>query len=550
VIALSKAWKIRIAWLAMLSCLGWLAFAGLDDASLWDDEAMYAVIAKNAASEGRLTTWDGRNLWAMRDAVAVGEDLEMTLNPRPTFWLTAASFRVFGVSTFAARLPFVLAGLLAAVVFGLWVRSELTESRREPLALYSLAALAFSVNFLLFVRNCGYYALVMLFTITTLYFYQRCLATYRIRHCVALATSIALVVLSHYLAGAAVVIALAARFIVFERSHITRATIPKLALVIVLAAAATVPYMVSQRVWYRPDWNGQHVGVLSRLALVGSELVDLNNFNILPYALLAVLVVKQLLRRGDPEVSRKTRATALMLAVYIAILVAVSIHPVGAPPRGELRYFLPVIPLAAFLAGAALFELSRTSRVLSFAVAALLLTTNALSRIPFNAPPRWLLPAYVSEVLHDYPTGTRAAAEYLDEHADRDDWFVAFPESMTYSLQFYVGDKLRTCCMLSTRHRNRRLQERLSSPLLVTNLPRWAIAFGTTETTLGGLQYFQELAARSGEHFELHGVLDVFSGQTQRPELDEHHFGARTDFDHENDGVFIFRRVADDSAAP
>ena len=49
--------------------------------------------------------------------------LRLQKPPLP-YWLTAASYRAFGVSAFATRLPAVLFGLLAAMLIWLWVKRE------------------------------------------------------------------------------------------------------------------------------------------------------------------------------------------------------------------------------------------------------------------------------------------------------------------------------------------------------------------------------------------------------------------------------------------
>lgn len=69
--------------------------------------------------------------------------------PPLTFWLVAASYRLFGVTIFAARLPGVLAALATILSIGLWVRRR----SGTPAALLAASCLAFSFKFIAFSRQ-------------------------------------------------------------------------------------------------------------------------------------------------------------------------------------------------------------------------------------------------------------------------------------------------------------------------------------------------------------------------------------------------------------
>lgn len=85
-------------------------------------EARYAEIARRMAELGDwVTPWigNGEPFWG---------------KPPLSFWITAASFKLFGAGAFAARLPHWLCGALLAWVLWGWMRGR---SRRE--AVYALA---------------------------------------------------------------------------------------------------------------------------------------------------------------------------------------------------------------------------------------------------------------------------------------------------------------------------------------------------------------------------------------------------------------------------
>jgi len=138
-----------IATLIFVSC-AYLSFAGLDNTYFWDDEAQTGIIGRNLLSTGRLTGWDGRNLLAVRNGTILDKNLRFTYPPLP-FLMTATSFLAFGPSTWAGRLPFVIAGLTGLAIFAFVLRYDFGKD--QWLWVYALGVLAFSVVFLLHIRD-------------------------------------------------------------------------------------------------------------------------------------------------------------------------------------------------------------------------------------------------------------------------------------------------------------------------------------------------------------------------------------------------------------
>src|SRR5262249_60850287 len=90
-----------------------LIFPSLDDRYLWEDEAETALLARNVLRFGVPVAWDGASLISQE----CGTDYDANYLWRQTPWLpiyvTAGSFTLLGATTYAARLPFALLGLLA-----------------------------------------------------------------------------------------------------------------------------------------------------------------------------------------------------------------------------------------------------------------------------------------------------------------------------------------------------------------------------------------------------------------------------------------------------
>src|SRR5207244_7049830 len=83
----------------------------------------------------------------------LNRDLVMVTHPWIQYYLTAAAFLVFGENTFAARIPFAIAGWMSILFVYLFVW-RLFGNR---LTAFSAAALlVFSVQFLFYSKQCRY----------------------------------------------------------------------------------------------------------------------------------------------------------------------------------------------------------------------------------------------------------------------------------------------------------------------------------------------------------------------------------------------------------
>jgi tetratricopeptide (TPR) repeat protein len=153
---------------AMLVCAG-LGLASLDNQPFWDDEANTAIYARNLLHLKRITAWDSINLLGYGLSGALGDDLGRELRvPSLPAYVVAAGMLLGGENTTAARLPLVLAGVISVGLLALWLRRHL--GRRFPYYLPALL-LALSPAFLLYIRNCRYYALGVMFSLAVWLFW-------------------------------------------------------------------------------------------------------------------------------------------------------------------------------------------------------------------------------------------------------------------------------------------------------------------------------------------------------------------------------------------
>jgi 4-amino-4-deoxy-L-arabinose transferase-like glycosyltransferase len=134
-------------------------FTNLGSDYLWEDEGDTAAFAVNILKFGVPRAWDGVTFIDSDGGAPLNQELVLISHPWLQYYLTAASFAVFGQTNWAARLPFAVAGWLTILVTYLCAY-DLTKNRWA--ALCSASLLTASVQFLLFCRQCRYYPLSML----------------------------------------------------------------------------------------------------------------------------------------------------------------------------------------------------------------------------------------------------------------------------------------------------------------------------------------------------------------------------------------------------
>jgi 4-amino-4-deoxy-L-arabinose transferase-like glycosyltransferase len=155
--------RLRAHWpIVTVAVLGLaLLLTNLGTDYLWADEGDTAVLASSIVKFGVPKAWDGVTFTDSDLGARENQHLIMVSTPWVQYYVAAASFLVFGQNTFAARLPFALAGWLT-VLLGFRLIRRLTGDWRAPFcgALLTLG----SVQFLLYARAARYYALSMLVT--------------------------------------------------------------------------------------------------------------------------------------------------------------------------------------------------------------------------------------------------------------------------------------------------------------------------------------------------------------------------------------------------
>ncbi len=168
---------------------------GLGTTYLWQDEAATAVLAQRMIRFGRPLAYDGENLvtidyFAAEDEKSADQrthsaqaavdyyvrrgdykpDTTWKWHPWGQFLVAAAGLKLFGATTFGARILFALAGV--ATIF-LFYRFVLVNLHEPKIALLASLFLISNGYWILHSRQCRYYALSSLLLVLTLAAYAR-----------------------------------------------------------------------------------------------------------------------------------------------------------------------------------------------------------------------------------------------------------------------------------------------------------------------------------------------------------------------------------------
>jgi hypothetical protein len=418
-----------------------LLFYNLDGRLLWGDEAETALLARNITRFGLPRTDDGRNVITLYGPAVDGNAAGLWIwSPWLQEYVAAASFSLFGPSTWSARIPFVVIGFLSGVYLAF-----LTQRIYRNLALTCVATYLWFTSqlFLLHARQCRYYTIIVLAQLILAHGIYLMLAQKK-RGIWLVALALVVQFYSNYIIVAANVPVLACLALIWRKRH------PKL-LGWMAAAGGMFALLVVPWLLYAKSLNQSHHFQTTMYWLdVGYYLSEVNSC-VLPLVFLLLPLGAFLLRlQRATETNRLPARTlpadeitarwewALLLFVPSFLLV------VPLAPTVQVRYLLPLAPLLTILLVVWFFRYIPN-------VAAVILLALVLSMhngasllsgwmLPGGSEPRWRLINYVQSITTPYHDRTEGVVAFLKQAARPDQTvLVADPE---FPLQFYLPVKI------------------------------------------------------------------------------------------------------------
>ncbi len=364
----------------------------LGDQRLWDDEAQTALISQTILDHGLPLGHDGVNSFSQEAGAEFGADHVYKWHPWLPFYLLAAFFRLFGVSTFTARLPFALLGIGCPVLV-YFLATALLARRRVAIAAATL--LVFSVPFLLLAKQCRYYSPAMLLSLLGLYGY----ASGKHRSVLAPASVLLFYTQNIYFLTLWLAVLIHAALWKHEWRK-------ELLLLFTAAAALCAPWVIyTLGVSYRQAYPGVLTWA-QFLRFLGPYASQIRAYLFSPFVLLApaVVMVVRVLRKQAP-IHRGQWNGVVLLVIYVVVsylvLCSFSVLPF-------FRYLGPMIPVLCLLTALVLEGLASIHTLVFAAAVAWVILSGNIGR-------------YLHEITHDFRGPIRGITDYLQRNAKPSD---------------------------------------------------------------------------------------------------------------------------------
>ncbi|OAM89069.1 hypothetical protein AW736_14825 [Termitidicoccus mucosus] len=513
-----------------------MLFYNLGRYSLWGDEALTALKGTGVMETGDTTAVlkNGNIIaWASgRELVG----LKVRAMPPAMFYATAASFSVFGVGAWQARLPFALCGLLTVALMLWWAR------RASPRYLFALSlGIIGNASMFLYFRNCRYYALAVLAATVVAWCYHRWDG--RKRWLAGLAAASSVLFAAHYSMYVMVYTALFVDFIVWRRRERRLAVGDWLVVWLPQIIINTAVFLIWCPLKTPTGDSLLTKSLLDRLTLWWWHLRDLNTVEYLswPLILLAFMISAARLKKTPLPTAVPRALTAIVIMTLV--LTGVTNQLTSVTSYADVRYLLPVLPLGIALTAWAVCRLSFGHIVLTVPLAVLVFFSNITHGGMFFkwSGARSTAWCYVRELLSPNPEPYRPTADWLNAHAAPGDTvYVGNGMNGCYPLMF-LAPQLRYAWQLNDRSR---AAFKDLPPVHIKGevMPDWLVGFGPY---VGQLQNDLRRYGAPGVNYHLAAKVDVFWPELYRPELFWRTFSPITSYDKNRDVVFIFKRAGE-----
>ncbi|MGH7942177.1 MAG: ArnT family glycosyltransferase [Limisphaerales bacterium] len=437
-----------------------LAFCNLDGRLFWADEGENAVLARNILKFGVPKVDDGVNHISLHGDRFDARDGVWTWSPWLPEYVTAASFAIFGQTTWAGRAPFAFIGWLTVAALGAatW---KIYRSRRMTLA--AMLLLGTSEVFLLHIRQCRYYSITVFAEILVIYGIYQILTKNKSGPWLILIGLAVQFYCNYTIAAANVPLLLVLAWNLFRENK--SSALPLLFSLGVLFLIS-VPWVLYSEVWRQASAE-PHDPWSKTLRFYVVQF----HFHFFPWCVVLLPIYGWLVKHfSKPSVSAAMDdrlPPPLRLERYLFVLPFLYTPVLLVMPGGYLRYLLPILPAMCLLVAAWLFRYIRWT-ALALALLFIQCVSNAFSVAadPFarQMPLRSPLADFVFGELLPYQDRFTDVLAFFKKNAQPGDELVSWnPE---FPLMFYTRLKI--------------INARLS-PFPFRPLPKWVLPVSVSD---------------------------------------------------------------------
>jgi hypothetical protein len=454
-IALLAVWKDKFIWLIFTLAALLMFWDLLSGRCLWQDEAETALLGKNIISFGLPYAWDGTNLVSQENGREFGPGPHVydimpaalwRWSPWVQFYLAACGMSVFGYTTFAARLPFAIFGLLTIpLTYLLSVRFFGSRVVGRLSALF----LTFSVPFLLHARQARWcspaYVLLACLLLSLLEISEG-----KKLGVIGFLASAVLLWHTNFLVALGVLFAVTIAAPIYRPD---RRFLSRFGLALFVAGLLILPSLF----FFVSFSAGRPMEVqrcFDQLKEYGGEYFTF----MLPMLVLGVLIYGLGTKILMPELTADWKRNALFLLTFSLLLMGY----LALGPWHFFRYLSVLFPVTSILLALGTFCILRKSFWIGSAAICLLLSTDLIHLFPLGlldafgllhapgtdsrttliaraGPVSFPLLSYLSEIKEPIDDPERIVAQYLNKNAEEGD--VVLVSFGQLPIQFYTIDK-------------------------------------------------------------------------------------------------------------
>ncbi|MBF0567316.1 MAG: glycosyltransferase family 39 protein [Nitrospirae bacterium] len=430
--------RAAAAYVFILLLAFFLIFYHLGDRLMWGDEAETALLAVNIEKFGLPKVSDGVNtITYMGDNIDTDNNGNWTWSPWLSEYLTAASFKLFGQSTTTARLPFAIAGflsvaLIAFVVYRIYGSHEIS--------VMSMLLLSTSEVFVLHVRQCRYYSLVIFAEIVFIWGVYMLLKGRRVAGIALAAAALTIQFYGNYIVVAGSVAAFVVLAVISYKRYdrLWRSA----SAIFIFFTLTALPWIVYARPWRQAGYVGRE-NIAEKVVYYLWEM----NFHIVALVIFIVPPIYILITSPNED---RQRQPADDIEMFLWILIPSVAASVSVAPGVYLRYLLPLLP-AVYVLQSVILKRYIGGKAIRYILVLILCLTNYAAYYPLypiklldpsNVPfkihqPGLSLPTLIRETYAPYADRTGDVVRFLKkEGADGQSVYIA---DSGMSLIFYNG---------------------------------------------------------------------------------------------------------------
>lgn len=400
-LGLAGAAAFTVVWLAITAGflfwnLGWYPF--------WGDEADTVIFARSVWETGDTGAKYGDHNYYLYRSGSLLDHMKNRSTPPLAYYVAAPLWGAFGPDHFWMRVPFALFGLatVGLVCWWLW-------RGRASAAMWLCvgASIALNPQFLLYSRQCRYYAMASLITLGVAYFYWYYCG--RRGQVVAIAALLCLLAATHYLHFAALAAVLVVDYVLWQRRE-RPLTLRDWLWLCVPIVVVVVPLAIV----YNPIGKNSLGEDLTKnffsdkVKLLFLSLRDMNSCEFGVGMIIACA----------PIVARWRKDTTLMrlfvaCGVYVFTTTICSPQPMTITKVADVRYLAPLLIPCLYLTIRTIDTALQGRGWLVVPITALAMGTNVLNRPDDPSLWRSTTVEFVHELRHPRTVATRVVADWL-----------------------------------------------------------------------------------------------------------------------------------------